>query len=72
VFVKEHTDASREEFRKGHDDPGQQLSEISHRLADVERRFGATPAGMAAVDGAASGESGTNSPPGPDQGASVS
>ncbi|MGA9832388.1 MAG: ion channel [Trebonia sp.] len=71
VFVKEHTDASKEEFRKGHADLGQQLSEISHRLADVERRLGATPADMAAVDAAASGESGTNSPPGPDQGASV-
>lgn len=72
VFVKEHTDASKEEFRKGHADLGQQLAEISQRLADVERRLGATSAEMAAVDAAASGESGANSPPGPDQGASVS
>jgi voltage-gated potassium channel len=72
VFVKEHTDASKEEFRKGHADLGQQLSEISHRLADLERRLGATPADMAAVDAAARGESAANSPPGPDQGASVS
>jgi voltage-gated potassium channel len=71
VFVKEHTDASKEEFRKGHADLGQQLSEIIQRLADVERRLGATPADIAAVDAAASG-SGANSPPGPDEGASVS
>jgi voltage-gated potassium channel len=72
VFVKEHTDANKEELRKGHADLGQQLSEISQRLADVERRLGATPADLAAVDAAASGESGTNSSQGPDQGAPVS
>ena len=42
VFIKEHTDANKEEFRKGHRDLGQQLSVISDRLADVERRLGAT------------------------------
>jgi voltage-gated potassium channel len=72
VFVKEHTDANKEEFRKGHADLGQQLSEISDRLADVERRLGATPAEMAAVDAAADAESGTNEQSGPDQGASPS
>jgi voltage-gated potassium channel len=72
VFVKEHTDANKEEFRKGHADLGQQLSEISNRLADVERRLGATPAEVAAVDAVADAESGTNEPPGADQGASVS
>jgi voltage-gated potassium channel len=72
VFVKEHTDANKEELRKGHADLGQQLSEISQRLADVERRLGATPADLAAVDAAAAGEPGTNSSQGPDQGASVS
>ncbi len=53
VFVKEHTDASREEYRKGHADLGQQLSVISDRLADVERRLGAA----------------AHEAPGPDQGA---
>jgi voltage-gated potassium channel len=72
VFVKEHTDANKEEFRKGHADLGQQLSQISDRLADVERRLGATPAEMAAVDAAADAESGTNEQSGPDQGASPS
>jgi voltage-gated potassium channel len=73
VFVKEHTDANKEELRKGHADLGQQLSEISQRLADVERRLGATPADLAAVDAAAGGgESATKSSQGPDQGASVS
>jgi voltage-gated potassium channel len=66
VFVKEHTDASREEYRKGHEDLGQQLSVISNRLADLERRLGATPAEVAAADAAAGGDPGTNSPPGPD------
>jgi voltage-gated potassium channel len=72
VFVKEHTDANKEEFRKGHADLGQQLSQISERLADVERRLGATPAEMAAVDAAADAETGTNEPSRPDQGSSAS
>jgi voltage-gated potassium channel len=75
VFVKEHTDASREEYRKGHADLGQQLSVISDRLADVERRLGATPDDLAAVDAAADAyaaadaDSAAHEPPGPDQGA---
>jgi voltage-gated potassium channel len=72
VFVKEHTDANKEEYRKGHEDLGQQLSVISNRLADLERRLGATPAEVAAADAAAGGDPGTNSPPGPDQGSSAS
>ena len=76
VFVKEHTDANKEEYRKGHEDLGQQLSVISHRLADLERRLGATPAELAelaAVDAGEGGEPpGMNSPPGPDQGPSAS
>jgi voltage-gated potassium channel len=68
VFIKEHTDASKEEFKKGHADLGQQLSVISDRLADVERRLGATPAEVAAVDS----EPRTAGPAGPDQGASAS
>jgi voltage-gated potassium channel len=50
VFIKEHTDANRRELRQGHEDLGQQLSVISDRLADVERRLGATPAEVAAVN----------------------
>ena len=50
VFVKEHTDSAKEEYRKGHSDLGQQLSVISERLADVEHRLGATDADLAATD----------------------
>ena len=67
VFVKEHTDANKEVFKKGHADLGQQLSVISDRLADVERRLGATPAEMAAVDAAADAEAAANGPIEPDQ-----
>ena len=42
VFIKEHTDANKEELKKSHADLGQQLAVISDRLADVERRLGAT------------------------------
>jgi voltage-gated potassium channel len=67
VFIKEHTDATKEEFKKGHADLGQQLAMISDRLADVERRLGATPADVAAVDAAADAEAAANGPvePGP-------
>jgi voltage-gated potassium channel len=67
VFIKEHTDANKEEFKKGHADLGQQLSVISDRLADVEHRLGATPAEVAAVDVAADAEAAANGPiePGP-------
>src|SRR6202044_4118684 len=53
VFIKEHTDANREEIKKGHMDLGQQLAVISDRLADVEHRLGASPAEVAAVDATA-------------------
>jgi voltage-gated potassium channel len=43
VFIQEKTEANHEEIKKGHQDLGQQLSMISDRLADVERRLGATP-----------------------------
>ena len=43
VFVKEHTDAAKEEYKKGHADLGQQLSVISDRLASVERRLTGGP-----------------------------
>ena len=76
VFIKEHTDANRQEFKQGHADLGQQLSVISDRLADVERRLGATPAEVAAVDpavvpavateaAAAGAHTGTSGPSGP-------
>jgi hypothetical protein len=72
VFIKEHTDANKEELRRGHADLGQQLSVITERLADVERRLGATPAELAALDAAAAGGSATQEPPGPGQEASGS
>ena len=65
VFIKEHTDANKEEFRKGHADLGQQLSVISERLSDVERRLGASAAEVAA-------EADANGPVEPDGGASTS
>jgi voltage-gated potassium channel len=72
VFVKEHTDANKEEFRKGHADLGQRLSEISDRLADVERRLGATSVEVAAVDAAADAEAVDAGPVTVDQDASTS
>ena len=62
VFIKEHTDATKEEFKKGHADLGQQLSVISDRLVDVERRLGATPTDLAAVEAAADAEAAANGP----------
>ncbi len=72
VFIKEHTDATKEEFKKGHADLGQQLAVISDRLSDVERRLGATPPEMAALDAAAAAEAATEGPVEPDQRASPS
>jgi voltage-gated potassium channel len=69
VFVKEHTDANKEEYKRGHADLGQQLTVISARLADVERRLGATPTDVAAVDAAANAAPGTDEPAEPGQGA---
>jgi voltage-gated potassium channel len=68
VFIKEHTDANRREFRQGHEDLGQQLSVISDRLADVERRLGATPAEVAAVETTADAEAAAAGPLDVDQG----
>jgi voltage-gated potassium channel len=65
VFVKEHTDANKEELRKGHADLGQQLAVISDRLADVERRLGATGAEVAAVDATAHADEPVESDGGP-------
>jgi voltage-gated potassium channel len=67
VFIKEHTDANKEEFKKGHADLGQQLSVITDRLADVERRLGATPAEVAELDAAADAEAGASGPDEPER-----
>ncbi len=72
VFVKEHTDANKEVFKKGHDELGQQLSVISDRLADVERRLGATAADMASVDAAADAQAVANGPVEPNESTSTS
>jgi voltage-gated potassium channel len=65
LFIKEHTDANRQVYQKGHADLGQRLSVISDRLADVERRLGATPADIAAVDAAADAEGAAELAPAP-------
>ncbi len=59
VFIKEHTDANKEELKKSHADLGQQLSLIGDRLADVERRLGATPAEVAQITPATGDQAGT-------------
>ena len=71
VFIKEHTDANKAEFKKGHADLGEQLSEIRDRLADVERRLGATPSEVAAIDAAADSEAALNGPVAPNEDAST-
>jgi voltage-gated potassium channel len=72
VFIKEHTDATKDELRKGHADLGQQLALISDRLADVERRLGATPTEMDAVVTAAQADAAANGPIEPSPGSSQS
>ncbi len=67
LFIKEHTDANKEELRRGHADLGQQLSVISGRLADVERRLGATTSEVASVDAAANAEAAAYGPVEPDK-----
>jgi voltage-gated potassium channel len=62
VFMKEHTDSTKEEYRKGHADLGQQLAVIRERLGDVEQRLGASPDDLAAVDGKASTEAAQEGP----------
>jgi voltage-gated potassium channel len=72
LFIKEHTDANKQELQKGHADLGRRLSLISDRLADVERRLGATAADIAAVDAAADAKAAASGPAGPDKEASIS
>jgi hypothetical protein len=62
VFVKEHTDSAKEEYRKGHADLGQQLAVITERLADVEHRLGASDADLAATDNRADAEAAEQGP----------
>jgi hypothetical protein len=62
VFVQEHTDANKEEIKKGHAGLSQQLAIISDRLADVERRLGATSADVSAIDSAADAEADAEGP----------
>jgi voltage-gated potassium channel len=71
VFIKEHTDANKAELQKSHANLGEQLAVISDRLADVERRLGATPAEMAAIDASADAEAAANGPIAPDDDASA-
>jgi voltage-gated potassium channel len=70
VFVKEHTDANKEEFKKGHESLSVQLAVISDRLADVERRLGASAGDVAAIDSAADAEAAAEGPVEPDPGSS--
>jgi voltage-gated potassium channel len=62
VFIKEHTDDNKQAIQKGHKELGEQLSEISDRLADVERRLGATPAEVAAIDATADAQAVADDP----------
>jgi voltage-gated potassium channel len=62
VFIKEHTDANKEEVKKSHADLGQQLAVISDRLADVERRLGANADDLADIDAEADEEAAAKGP----------
>jgi voltage-gated potassium channel len=72
VFMKEHTDSAKEEYRKGHADLGQQLAVIRDRLGDVEHRLGATAADLDAVDTNAGAEAAADGPVDTGQQASTS
>jgi voltage-gated potassium channel len=71
VFIKEHSDSNKEEIKKNHADLGQQLDLLSARLADVERRLGASAEDLAAVDATAA-EGSERAGGGPGLGASTS
>lgn len=62
VFIKEHTDANKALLTKNHADLGHQLSVMSDRLADIERRLGADPEQLAAIDAAAEAEADADGP----------
>jgi voltage-gated potassium channel len=59
VFIKEHTDSNKEALKQSHADLSGQVSSIGDRLVDIERRLGATPAEIAAVDADAKGSPAT-------------
>jgi voltage-gated potassium channel len=71
VFVAEHTEANREEIKRGHASLGEQLAVISDRLADVERRLGASNDEVAALDANATRQADQDGPTGTDPGAST-
>jgi voltage-gated potassium channel len=50
VFIKEHTDANKDAIREGHEHLGSQLDVIQARLADLERRLGASAGDLARID----------------------
>lgn len=62
VFVKEHTDANKEVYRQGHETLSQQLMVITERLADVERRLGASAEDVARVDAKADADEAAEGP----------
>jgi voltage-gated potassium channel len=68
VFMKEHTDSTKEEYRKGHADLSEQLAVITERLADVEHRLGASADDLAAVDKKADADAAAEGPMDLDQG----
>jgi voltage-gated potassium channel len=72
LFIKEHTDENKKVYQRGHADLGERLSVISDRLADIERRLGATPADIAAVDATAEAEAAADGPVEPDKETSIS
>lgn len=67
LFIKEHADANKEELKKSHADLGVQLSIISERLADVERRLGASASDVAAIDASANADAEENGPVDPNK-----
>ncbi len=70
VFIKEHTDAAKEEYKKGHADLGQQLSVITQRLTEVEHRLGGGSTPGAGGDAHATGDDVAGDGAGPASGSS--
>jgi voltage-gated potassium channel len=62
VFIKEHTDANKDEVKKSHADLGRQLAVIGDRLADVERRLGASQNDVATIEAGAGQDAAANGP----------
>ena len=72
VFIKEHTDANKEEFKKGHADLGQQLSVISTGWPTSSAGSVPRPPRWPPSTRRQTNEAATNGPVEPDQGASTS